>query len=234
MVEASGLQKFYSMHGGALHVLKGIALSIRRGEIVAIMGPSGCGKTTLLNCLSGLDSLDEGTVRIAGRDLHALSDNQRSTFRAQHMGFVFQSYNLLPVLTGLENVELPLLVGGVRSREARQRASQVIEELHLSAWATHKPAEMSGGQAQRFALARALVTRPAIIWADEPTGALDSESSQQVIDLMLQMQRQHQQTFVWITHALEIATQAQRLIRLRDGLVVEDRLLASEDRPLSV
>src|SRR5215472_3542068 len=186
IIEAVDLHKDYDTGKLKVQALKGVSLRIRRGEIIAIMGPSGCGKTTLLNCLSGLDSLDEGSVRIAGCDLHALSDNQRSAFRARHMGFVFQAYNLLPVLSGLENVELPLLVSGVRPREARHRALQAIEELNLSAWAKHKPAELSGGQAQRFALARALVTRPAIIWADEPTGALDSETSRQVIDLMLQ------------------------------------------------
>jgi putative ABC transport system ATP-binding protein len=143
------------------------------------------------------------------------------------MGFVFQTYNLLPVLTGLENVELPLLVTGVRSKEARARALASVELVGLSKWAKHRPAEMSGGQRQRFAIARALATQPSIVWADEPTGALDSRTSQEIIDLMLTLNRQYALTFVWVTHAIEVAQQAHRLITMRDGLIEGDRPLRS-------
>ena len=139
------------------------------------------------------------------------------------MGFVFQIYNLLPVLNGLENVELPLLVSGVSPREARRRAMASIERVGLLGWRRHRPAEMSGGQRQRFAIARALATAPSLVWADEPTGALDSQTSQEIIDLMLQLNREHGLTFVWVTHAPEVAKQARRLITMRDGLIETDR-----------
>jgi putative ABC transport system ATP-binding protein len=186
------------------------------------MGPSGCGKTTLLNCLSGLDVIDGGTVRIAGRQLSELTDNQRTDFRAREMGFVFQTYNLLPVLNGVENVELPMLVAGVKPSLARKRAREAIEMVGVGDWAHHRPAEMSGGQRQRFTVARALATRPAIVWADEPTGALDSETSAGIMELMVQLNRQNQQTFVWVTHSTEVGALAQRLIRMRDGEITSD------------
>lgn len=228
IIEAFDVHKTYET--GKLHVsaLKGVSLHIRRGEVVAIMGPSGCGKTTLLNCLSGLDAVSSGIVRIAGQDIYCFSDRELTTFRAREMGFVFQTYNLLPVLTGLENVELPLLVSGVSSREARKRARASIERVGLLDWARHRPAEMSGGQRQRFAIARALATQPAIVWADEPTGALDSATSQEIIDLMLSLNREHKLTFVWVTHALEVARQAHRLVIMRDGQIEDDRRLSVE------
>jgi putative ABC transport system ATP-binding protein len=190
------------------------------------MGPSGCGKTTLLNCLSGLDTITSGTIRIAGHDIRGLSDRELTDFRAREMGFVFQTYNLLPVLNGLENVELPLLVSGMTAKEARVRARESIKQVGLTSWARHRPAEMSGGQRQRFALARALATLPSIVWADEPTGALDSATSQEIIDLMLLLNREHGLTFVWVTHAPEVAQQASRLITMRDGLIERDSTLA--------
>lgn len=234
IIEATNVHKRYRMGSQTIAALKGTNLQIRRGEVVAIMGPSGCGKTTLLNCLSGLDTVNEGTIKIVGHDLKDLLDNELTAFRARQMGFVFQTYNLLPVLTGVENVELPMLVGGVKPKAARQRAMQAIEQVGLTAWATHRPAEMSGGQRQRFTIARALATRPAIVWADEPTGALDSETSGEIIDLMLQLNRDNQQTFVWVTHAPEVASLAQRLIKMRDGLIVEDSTVAPNNEPLSV
>lgn len=228
IIQALDLHKTYET--GKLHVpaLKGVSLHIRRGEVVAVMGPSGCGKTTLLNCLSGLDQVSSGIVRIAGQDIRGLSDRELTAFRAREMGFVFQMYNLLPILTGLENVELPLLVSGVSSREARQRARASIERVGLLAWAEHRPAEMSGGQRQRFAIARALATQPAIVWADEPTGALDSTTSLEIIDLMLSLNREHNLSFVWVTHALEVAQQAHRLVTMRDGRVEDDRRLEGD------
>jgi putative ABC transport system ATP-binding protein len=169
--------------------------------------------------LSGLESITSGTVRIVGRDLYSLSDRELTNLRAKEMGFIFQTYNLLPVLNGVENVELPLLVSGVPAKEARTRAWQSIEQVKLVDWGRHRPAQMSGGQRQRFAIARALCTSPSIVWADEPTGALDSVASQEIIDLMLQLNRDHNLTFVWVTHAPEVARQAQRLITMRDGLI---------------
>ncbi len=222
IIQAIGVHKTYDTSKLSVAALKGVSLHIRRGEIVAIMGPSGCGKTTLLNCLSGLDSVTAGSVQIAGQELRYLSDRELTAFRAREMGFIFQTYNLLPVLTGLENVELPLLISGVSSREARVRARASIERVGLFAWARHRPAEMSGGQRQRFAIARALATMPSIVWADEPTGALDSATSQEIIDLMLSLNREHHLTFVWVTHANEVARQAQRLVTMRDGRIESD------------
>ncbi len=227
IIEAVDVRKEYAAGTFNVQALKGVGLRIRRGEMVAIMGPSGCGKTTLLNCLSGLDAVTSGTIRIAGHDIRGLSDRELTAFRACEMGFVFQTYNLLPVLNGLENVELPLLVSGVQAKEARARAWESIAQVGLTNWARHRPAEMSGGQRQRFAIARALATAPSIVWADEPTGALDSVTSQEIIDLMLQLNREHGLTFVWVTHALEVARQAARLIEMRDGLIERDSALAA-------
>src|SRR6267378_573431 len=220
--DGNAVWKRYDAGRHKIEALRGLDLVVRRGEVVAIMGPSGCGKTTLLNCLSGLDVIDAGTIKIAGRDLKDLTDNQRTDFRARQMGFVFQTYNLLPVLSGVENVELPLLVAGVKTSLARKRAEEAIETVGVHDWSRHRPAEMSGGQRQRFTIARALATRPAIVWADEPTGALDTETSAGSMDLMVQLNRQNDQTFVWVTHSEEVGALAQRLIRMRDGLIVSD------------
>lgn len=227
IIEARNVRKEYDTGKVKVCALKGIDLSIQRGEVVAIMGPSGCGKTTLLNCLSGLDAVTTGTIVIAGHDVTSLSDKALTAFRAREMGFVFQIYNLLPVLTAVENVELPLLVTGHRLKEARSRAIDGLEQVGLLDWARHRPAELSGGQRQRVAIARALATRPAIVWADEPTGALDSHTSQGIIDLMLKLNREQSLTFVWVTHAIEVANQAHRLIRMRDGLIETDSALVS-------
>jgi putative ABC transport system ATP-binding protein len=228
IIQATQVSKDYDAGKLKVHALKEVSLNIRRGEVVAIMGPSGCGKTTLLNCLSGLDQITSGAVKIAGQDIRSLSDRELTAFRAAEMGFIFQTYNLLPVLTGLENVELPLLVSGVRAKEAHARARACIEQVGLLDWARHRPAEMSGGQRQRFAIARALATMPSIVWADEPTGALDSVTSQDILDLMLQLNREQGLTFVWVTHAFEVARQAQRLITMRDGMIAEDQPVVAE------
>jgi putative ABC transport system ATP-binding protein len=234
IVEAKDVQKQYALGNTSLTALKGVNLQIRSGEVVAIMGPSGCGKTTLLNCLSGLDCVDDGIVEIAGCDLNTLGDNELTSFRARQMGFVFQTYNLLPVLTGVENVELPMLVSGIKPREARRRAIQAIEQVDLAAWAHHRPAEMSGGQRQRFTIARALAMRPAIVWADEPTGALDSQASEDIITLMLQLNREQGLTFVWVTHSMDVASQAQRLVTMRDGSIVADQQVPSVSEAVGV
>lgn len=225
LIEAADVRKNYETGSASIQALKGVSLRVRRGEVVAIMGPSGCGKTTLLNCLSGLDAVTSGTVCIAGQDIRGLSDRELTTFRAREMGFVFQAYNLLPVLNGLENVELPLLISGVAPKEARARARASIEQVGLLDWARHRPAEMSGGQRQRFAIARALATAPSIVWADEPTGSLDSATGQEIIALMLSLNRERGLTFVWVTHAPEVAQQTSRLITMCDGIIKTDRLL---------
>lgn len=225
LIETTDVRKDYETDSASVQALKGVNLRIKRGEVVAIMGPSGCGKTTLLNCLSGLDAVTSGTIHIVGQDIRGLSDRELTAFRAREMGFVFQTSNLLPVLNGLENVELPLLISGVAPKEARARARASIELVGLLDWARHRTAEMSGGQRQRFAIARALATSPSIVWADEPTGALDSTTGQEIIALMLSLNRERGLTFVWVTHALEVAQQASRLITMRDGIIETDRLL---------
>ena len=222
----SANQVFKTYTTGRVHVqaLRGIDLHVQKGEMVAIMGPSGCGKTTLLNCLSGLDSTDSGEIFVESMQLHQLPDDERSDYRAQRMGFIFQLYNLLPVLTSVENVEMPLLVSGIGSQEARQRSLEMLAQVGLADWAQHLPAELSGGQRQRVTIARALVNNPAIIWADEPTGDLDSETTQDIMDLLLSLNRENSQTFVLVTHSREVGEMAHRIVSMRDGQVVDDGL----------
>ena len=219
MVEASDLEKTYAAGGATVHALRGVDLSIPRGEMVAVMGPSGCGKTTLLNCLSGLDEFDRGEVFVGGESISGMSDRRRTRFRAERMGFVFQTYNLIPVLSAVENVELPLLVAGVRSKEARERALSTLEMVGLADEANKRPNEMSGGQQQRVTVARSLVNEPSIVWADEPTGALDSETSAEVMDLLVNLNREKEQTFVLVTHDALVARRAHRIVRMRDGSI---------------
>ncbi len=220
MVVARDVWKVYGAGDTAVQALRGVSVEVRRGEIVAVMGPSGCGKTTLLNCLSGLDEITRGQVLLEGTDVHAMSDNLRSEYRAKRAGFVFQAYNLLQVLTAVENVEMPLLACRVPAREARGRAMEMLQKLDLSDRAHHRPSELSGGQQQRVSLARALVTHPAIVWADEPTGNLDDEGSHQVMELLRQLNRDFQQTMVVVTHDSQVATACDRTIRMRNGQLV--------------
>ncbi len=222
MVRAVDAHKIYNSGAVEVHALRGVRLTIPRGEMVAIMGPSGCGKTTLLNCFSGLDDLTSGDVFIEGVPLAAMDDNAKSRYRSKRMGFVFQSYNLLPVLTASENVELPLLVARVPAREARNRARELLEAVELKGWADHKPAQLSAGQQQRVAIARALVNDPAIVWADEPTGNLDSETSTQIMDLLARLNREEQQTLVLVTHDQTVSSRAHRILRMRNGQIVDE------------
>jgi ABC-type lipoprotein export system ATPase subunit len=219
MVEARGVEKEYVTGGTRIRVLRGVDLSIPRGEMVAVMGPSGCGKTTLLNCLSGLDEFDGGEVLIGGESISGMSDRKRTRFRAERMGFIFQTYNLIPVLSAVENVELPLLVAGARPKEARGQALAALETVGIPEQANKRPNEMSGGQQQRVTVARSLVNEPAIVWADEPTGALDSETSGEIVDLLVKLNREQGQTFVLVTHDASVAGRAHRTIRMRDGLI---------------
>src|SRR5579859_7555924 len=221
IIQANNVTKIYRSGQLRVEALSGIDLAIEQGEMVAIMGPSGCGKTTLLNCLSGLDTIDEGNVFIKGDNLRDLSDNERTAYRARHMGFIFQDFNLLPVLTAVENVELPMLVSNVPSKRARKRALEMLDMVGLSDRARHRPAELSGGQRQRVTIARALTNDPAIVWADEPTGNLDSETAQDILDLLSRLNREHGQTFVVVTHDLEVGKLANRIITMRDGQIVD-------------
>lgn len=220
--EASALRKSYRLGTVEVEALRGIDLRIERGEFVAIVGPSGCGKTTLLNCLAGLEHDFVGEIALAGVALRGLSDDRRARLRAMRTGFIFQSFNLLPTLSALENVEMPLLIAGQRGAQTRARAAWMLEAVGLADRAHHRPTALSGGQQQRVAIARALVNEPAIVWADEPTGNLDSESASSVIDLLRTLNHQHHQTFVVVTHAADVAAHAHRIVRMRDGLIVAD------------
>jgi ABC-type lipoprotein export system ATPase subunit len=222
MIEATGVQKVYDAGGLRVRALRGVDLGVRRGEMVAIMGPSGCGKTTLLNVLSGLDDLSDGEVYVDGESIKGMSDRRRTRFRAEKMGFIFQSYNLIPVLSAIENVELPLLVAGHKPKKARRWAEDAVEMVGLADQAKKRPAEMSGGQQQRITVARSLVNNPAIVWADEPTGALDSETSGGIMDLLVRLNKSEQQTFVLVTHDAAVAARAHRTIRMRDGRITSD------------
>ena len=219
IIEAQEVCKNYYLGEVEVQALHGVSLSIDPGEMVAIMGPSGCGKTTLLNCLSGLDNFDSGSVYIDGQALSLLNDRKRTAYRASQMGFVFQTFNLLPVISAQENVELPLLINGVASRQAREQAREVLVQVGLEGRTTHRPAQLSGGQRQRVAIARALVNRPAIVWADEPTGNLDEETSAEILDLMRTLNQKWEQTFVVVTHDTLVSGRCDRVIRMQQGRI---------------
>ena len=229
IVEAQGLRKTYDTGSVQVDALQGVELRVARGEMAAIMGPSGCGKTTLLNCLSGLDAIDAGDVRIEGQSLAEMSDRERTDYRARRMGFVFQFYNLMPVLTAVENVELPLLVARVPMREARKSALAALSLVGLEARAEHVPDELSGGQRQRVTIARALVNDPAIVWADEPTGDLDSEGADETVSLMRRLNRERGLTFVVVTHDISVGRRMDRIVRMLDGRIVEEQSMEATD-----
>jgi ABC-type lipoprotein export system ATPase subunit len=229
IVEARNVQKTYDTGKVQVPALRGVDLAIERGEMVAIMGPSGCGKTTLLNCLSGLDAISKGDVLIEGVSLAEMSDRKRTEYRARRMGFVFQFYNLMPVLTTVENVELPLLVARVSAKQARRRALEALAMVGLERRGDHVPDELSGGQRQRATIARALVNDPAIVWADEPTGDLDSESADDIVDLMRGLNRERGLTFLIVTHDIGVGRRTDRIIRMLDGRVAEEQRLEVPD-----
>jgi ABC-type lipoprotein export system ATPase subunit len=222
MVKAVDVTKVYDTGRVKVPALNGISLSIAPGEMVAIMGPSGCGKTTLLNCLSGLDSITTGNIEIEGVSLASMSDRQRTRYRARRMGFVFQFYNLLAVLSSVENVEMPLLLTGVPTHEARVRAMEALDLVGLVKRADNRPGELSGGERQRVTIARALVNQPAIVWADEPTGDLDSTNAQEVINLMCRLNQEQGVTFALVTHDISIGRRAHRIVRMKDGVIVDE------------
>jgi putative ABC transport system ATP-binding protein len=225
IVQARSVDKRYSTGTASVHALRSLDLAIGAGEMVAIMGPSGCGKTTLLNCLSGLDSIDSGEVVIEGTPLSELSDRTRTDYRARRMGFVFQFYNLMPVLSAVENVELPLLLSRVSAREARERAVAALELVGLGGRGGHVPDALSGGERQRVTIARALVNDPAIVWADEPTGDLDSENAAEIVELMRRLNLERGLTFLIVTHDISVGRKTDRIVRMLDGSIVEDERL---------
>jgi putative ABC transport system ATP-binding protein len=217
IVQASRLRKVYR-GANEVEALRGIDLRVGRGEMVAIVGPSGSGKTTLLNCLSGLDGFDGGQVVVDGQDLSTMSDRARTAYRSKNMGFVFQAFNLLPVLSAVENVEIPLLLQNLSSRDSRRRALEMLETLGLAHRSNHRPDQLSGGEQQRVAVARALVHKPAVVWADEPTGNLDSEVTNVIVELLVRMNKDGQ-TIVLVTHNPQVAERARRTVRMRDGRI---------------
>jgi len=222
IVTVKGVHKTYDTGQVKVHALRGLDLEIKEGEMMAIMGPSGCGKTTLLNCLSGLDEIDKGEIIVKGNRIPKMSDKERTRFRAEQMGFVFQAFNLLPVLSVVENVELPLLLSGHSQSQARKQAQKVLEMVNLSEQAPKRPAELSGGQQQRVAVARALVNNPVIVWGDEPTGNLDSETAMEIMEVLRRLNKEKGQTFVLVTHAIEVGKATDRIVHMRDGVIEFD------------
>ena len=221
LLQARGVEKTYRTGAVEVTALRGVDLDLRAGELVTVMGPSGNGKTTLLNCLSGLDDIDGGTILVDGEDIVAMSDARRTEHRARRMGFVFQAFNLIGVLSALENVELPILLAGERPADARDRAASMLERVGLGGRGSHRPMELSGGEQQRVAIARALVAEPAIVWADEPTGNLDSHTAAEVLELLREVHA-NGQTLVIVTHDAGIGAQGERLVLVRDGRIVHD------------
>jgi putative ABC transport system ATP-binding protein len=219
IVVARNIVKTYDTGKVRIEALRGVDLTVERGEMVGIMGPSGCGKTTLLNCLSGLDEITSGEIFIEGTALNTMSDHQRTDYRARRMGFIFQFYNLLPDLSAIENVELPLLVSGIKARDARSRALAALELVGLAGRVDQQPGELSGGERQRVTIARALVNEPAIVWGDEPTGDLDSETAGSITDLMRRLNREAGLTFVVVTHSNEVGRAMDRIVHMRDGMI---------------
>jgi putative ABC transport system ATP-binding protein len=215
---ATDVRKVYRTGAGEVVALRDLDLTITRAEFLAVMGPSGSGKTTLLNCLSGLDEIDSGKVVLDGLEIHALSDGQRTRHRAKEMGFIFQAFNLIPVFSAAENVELPLLLAGTLPGDARRRAAATLERVGLGHRMEHRPNELSGGEQQRVTIARALAGEPAIVWADEPTGNLDTETAEAIMDLLKELNREGL-TLVLVTHDHTIGAMARRVIRMRDGAI---------------
>jgi putative ABC transport system ATP-binding protein len=225
IVEARSVHKTYDTGAVRVDALRGVDLALAQGEMVTIMGPSGSGKTTLLNCLSGLDGIDEGEVLIEGTPLSHMSDRERTEYRARRMGFVFQFYNLMPVLTAVENVELPLLLAREDASSARRRALEALALVGLAERGGHVPDALSGGERQRVTIARSLVNDPAIVWADEPTGDLDSENATEIVELMRRLNVERGLTFLIVTHDIAVGRKTDRIVRMVDGEIRGEELL---------
>lgn len=219
LLEARHLRKTYGLSGNRFPALQGVDLEVRQGDFAAIMGPSGCGKTTLLNCLAGIDTVDEGTIRFNGREMSGLPDRTRTQIRGEQMGFVFQAFQLVPVLTAAQNVQLPLELRGIPRREAHARALEALTNLGIADQAGKLPSEMSGGQQQRVAIARAVANRPLVIFADEPTGNLDTKTTYEVLDLFQDLSRRLRLTLVVVTHDERVAKRANIVLRMDSGRV---------------
>jgi len=221
MIEAQKLVKTYNNGSVEVKALDQVSLSVKKGEIVSILGPSGCGKSTLLNCLSAIDYPDEGNIMINGKDILNMNDKEITKFRAKNMGFIFQFYNLIPVLNALENVELALLAQNSRVKDTSKGAEEALIKVGLKGRMTHFPHQLSGGERQRVAIARALVHNPGIIWADEPTGALDTKSGNKIMDLILELNETEFMTFVIVTHDDRIASFSNRILKMDSGRFLE-------------
>jgi putative ABC transport system ATP-binding protein len=219
MLTAVDLWKVYPMGGTEVSALRGVSLEIQSGEMLAITGPSGSGKTTLLNCLSSLDVVSKGEIHFEGADISNLSDSKRTRIRGERMGFIFQQYQLLPVLSAVENVELPLLLLNTSADEARKKAMEALSIMGLSNRAGHKPSELSGGQQQRVAIARAIVHNPSILFADEPTGNLDSDTSDSVMMALEELNQRHGITLVVVTHDTSVSNRCGRVLEINDGIL---------------
>ena len=222
-MQANELWKLYASGESTVQAVKGVNVTIGEGEMIAIMGPSGCGKTTLLNVLSGIDEPTAGEVTIDDKSLFAVSDNERSRMRAEYLGFIFQDFNLLPVLSAVENVELPLLLLGKPANEARNTALDALQAVGLGERSGHRPSELSGGQQQRVAIARAIVHNPSVVLCDEPTGNLDSATSASVMDLLKSINKKMGTTFLLVTHDREVAKQCNRILHMDDGEIISDQ-----------
>ena len=223
LVEVREVHKVYDLGRTKVPALRGVSFSVEPGEFLSIMGPSGCGKTTLLNVMGCIDRATAGCVEIEGRKLDELSDNEQAEIRLHKFGFIFQSFNLIPVLSVYENVEFPTLLAKTAKGERREYIDYLLAEVGLEEYATHKPDELSGGQRQRVAIARALVNRPRLVIADEPTANLDSETGSRVLEVMRRLNEHDEVTFIFSTHDPEVTKHARREIRLKDGLITEDR-----------
>lgn len=223
IIEISGLKKNYALGNTTVHALRGIDLAIEKGDFMSIIGPSGSGKTTLLNVIGCIDHATAGSVKVSDKEITTLDDRSITDMRLHHIGFIFQTFNLIPVLNTIENVEFPLLLMKKHSKaEVRKRAEKLIEEVGLSDHTKHRPAELSGGQRQRVAIARALVTNPDIVLADEPTANLDSVTGAQILDLMKTMNTIEKTTFIFSTHDSNVLKYAKRVVKIHDGLIVKE------------
>ncbi|HOP48668.1 MAG TPA: ABC transporter ATP-binding protein [Desulfobacteraceae bacterium] len=221
LAKVINVKKDYFLGETVVHALRGVDLTVDKGEFMAVWGPSGSGKTTLLNLIGAIDEPSSGEIFIEGQDLLSLSDNKRTELRNRFIGFIFQGFNLIPVLSAIENVMLPLEITGTSASEAKENARRRLDEVGLSEFAQHRPDKLSGGQRQRVAIARALVTEPSLIIADEPTANLDSDTSHKIIELMRYLNEKEKTTFIFSTHDQRLLDQVKRLIRLEDGKIID-------------